>query len=239
MQTNVTIPASEAAAYGEFRRIRRETEVALTLKRLVADLTARETDDASLFAGMQEAQSAGAGAVLVSPSSVAAAKNFTRESGLSLICAVGGTGESLLPVKKAETKRALRQGADEVAFLPSYRALTGDGRLLRRELRALRRAAGRHRVTVFLFERFLTEPQLRAAAEAAAGCGADAVCVCAESDAVLCALDAAGERMRVGCAFVSTAEQAETFVRAGVSRMASRQVSALAAELRAAAKTEE
>ena len=120
-----TISEAEAAEFEEFQRTRREAKAELALKKLVVDASKRETDRHALNAACDAAKRLKAFAVLVSPVNVSAARRRLGESECKIACIVGGTGESIMPVKQKEAKRAVAQGAGEIRLIPCYSALFG------------------------------------------------------------------------------------------------------------------
>ena len=138
------ISAEEAAEFAEFKKSRREAEYALALGKLVADASMPMLGDAALKGVCESAKRCALYGVLVSPVRVAAAKKLLGASGVRVLCLAGGTGESLPAVKRAEVRRAVRQGAREIYLFPCRSALA-EGRegYLKREVKSVRRAAMR------------------------------------------------------------------------------------------------
>ena len=175
MDTTI-ISAEEAAEYGEFKRSRREAEIALLLKKAVVDASRRETDRYLLKNACDTAKKLGVHGVLVSPVNVVAARKFLEASACIVVCRIGGTGESLPAVKRAEAKRAMRQGARELYLSPCYSALAGgNGAYVRREVKKVGRRLKNCALCVSLDDRELGEDDValgvRAAKEAKAGGG--------------------------------------------------------------------
>ena len=224
MEQSAVLSAAEAAEFGEFKRYRRETEISLTLKKLVLDASGRETDKHALKAVCESAKRLGAACVLVSPVNASAA----RRNLVPFCCIVGGTGESITAVKKTEAKKAVRQGAGELRLIPCYSALVG-GNLsyLKREIKRVKRAAKKCALTVALDDRALSADQVAFGVRAACEGKADAVCVRGETALVLRAQPAArGERAQQvasgrissDVSFVENAEQLRLLVKAGARR---------------------
>ena len=157
MEEGTILSAAEAVEYGEFKRTRREREVALTLKKLIVDASRRETDKYVLKGACETAVKMEAFAVLVSPVNVALARKRLDESETLICCLVGGTGESLPSTKRTEAKRALRQGAREIRLVLCYSALSG-GNLtyLKREIKRVKRAVKKHALIVSLEDHSLS-----------------------------------------------------------------------------------
>ena len=122
MEENV-MSAQQEREFGEFQRLRREKEITLTLKKIVVDASGREIDRRDLKRVCGCAKKIGASEVLVSPVTVAAAKRELGTGKVKLGCIVGGTGETLLSVKKTEAKRAAKSGAEVIRLVPCYSRL--------------------------------------------------------------------------------------------------------------------
>lgn len=231
MDTTV-ISAEEAAEFGEFKRSRREAEIALLLKKVVVDASRRDTDRHALKAACESAKKLDAHGVIVSPVNVAAARRFLAGSGQSVACLVGGTGESLAAVKKAEAKKAARQGAKELRLVLCYSALAG-GNLsyLKREVKKVRRAAKKCALFVSLEDHGLSESEVALGARAACEGGAAGVCVRGETQLILRALTVGGGKLSAECSGVENAAQLRSAVRAGAALAATRRSEEIAEEL--------
>lgn len=218
-ETEKTLTAAEAAEFGEFRRMRRETEISFTLHRLLVDASRRETDAAALKRACETAVRLKASGVLVSPVNVAAARKLLTKSDVKICCLVGGTGESLISVKKTEAKLALRRGAGELRLVLCYSRLTGGGLgYLKREIRRVRRAARRAALTVSLEDHSLGADAVSLGIKAAIAGRADGVCVRGETDLVLLAAGEGAPRIQVEASGVENAEQLRMLVKAGATR---------------------
>ncbi len=231
METTI-VSAEEAAEFGEFKRSRREAEIALLLKKVVVDASRRETDRHALKGACDCAKKFGARGVLVSPVGVSAAKKFLAGAEPCVVCLVGGTGESLPALKRAEAKRAARQGAREILLVPCYSALAGgNASYLKREVKKVKRAAKRNAVFLLLDDHTLTEDDVALGTRAAKEGRADGVCVRGEPRLVLRALTVGGGRLSVHCTGVENAAQLRTAVRAGAMSASSRALEEIAEEL--------
>ncbi len=231
METTV-ISAEEAAEFGEFKRSRREAEIALLLKKVVVDASRRETDRHALKAACDCAKKLGAYGVLVSPVHVCAARKFLAGCDAVTLCAVGGTGESLPAVKKAEAKRAVKQGARAVCLSLCYSAvISGNASYLKREIKKVRRAVKKAALLVVLDDRSLSEDDVVLGARAACDGRADGVCVRAEAQLILRALTVGAGKLAVHCSGAENAAQLRTAVRAGASHVSSHVCGELAEEL--------
>lgn len=219
MEQNAVLSAAEAAEYGEFKRFRRETEISLTLKKLVLDASGRETDKHVLRAVCESAKRLGAACVLVSPVNASAARRILEGSGIPFCCIVGGTGESITAVKKTEAKKAVKQGAGEIRLVPCYSALVG-GNLsyLKREIKRVKRAVKKRPLTVSLEDRSLSAEQVAFGVRAACDGKADAVCVRGDTALVLRAQKAGAGRVFADVSYVENAEQLRLLVKAGARR---------------------
>ena len=234
MDTTI-ISAEEAAEYGEFKRSRREAEIALLLKKAVVDASRRETDRYLLKNACDAAKKLGVHGVLVSPVNVVAARKFLEASACIVVCRVGGTGESLPAVKHAEAKRAVKQGAKELYLSPCYAAVAGgNAAYLKREIKKVRRGLKNCTLYVSLDDRELGEDDVALGVRAAKEGGADGVCVRGEAQLILRALTAGAGKLAVCCGGVENAAQLRTAVRAGATEACSRSCAEIAEELYAA-----
>ena len=208
---------AEAAEFEEFQRVRREAEAALTLKKIIVDASKRETDRNALNSACATAKRLGAFAVAVSPVNVSAARRRLGGSESKISCIVGGTGESILPIKKKEAKRAYSQGAEEIRLIPCYSALfSGNTAYLKREVKKVRRAAKKCRLVLSLDDHALTKEDIERGLVAAAEGRADAVSVRGESELALMAIRFSSGRLGVVTSGVENAEQMRLLMRAGV-----------------------
>lgn len=213
---------SEAAEFDEFKRQRREAEIALAVKKIVADASRRETDKNALRLICDEAKKRGMGGVIVSPVNVSAARRMLGDSGIWIAAVVGGTGESLPAIKKAEAKKALRQGAQAIRLVPCYSALTGKNyAYLRREVKKIRRTAKNAAVILSLDDHSLGSEEISFGVKAAADGGADGVSVRGEAGLVLAAVQCAAGKLEVCASGVENAAQMEMLLKAGAARVSS------------------
>lgn len=230
------LSAAEEAEYREFLRIKRESEIALMLRRLVVDVSGI-SDRASLRAACGAASRLFAAGVLASPVQVSSVRRqLPRE--IFVAALVGGSGESLPSVKRYEAKRAVRQGADAVVLMPSmFSLLSGEGQGVKREWRLVRRAVKRARMLVALDDRRLEREAFAPAVRAAKACGADGVLVRGEPEWVRAAAEE-GEGLLVE-AGVENAEQLRLLLSAGAVRVLTSAADAIAAQLRQKAGSEQ
>lgn len=230
------LSAAEEAEYREFLRIKRESEIALMLRRLVVDVSGI-SGRASLRAACGAASRLFAAGVLASPVQVSSVRRqLPRE--IFVAALVGGSGESLPSVKRYEAKRAVRQGADAVVLMPSmFSLLSGEGQGVKREWRLVRRAVKRARMLVALDDRRLEREAFAPAVRAAKACGADGVLVRGEPEWVRAAAEE-GEGLLVE-AGAENAEQLRLLLSAGAVRVLTSAADAIAAQLRQKAGSEQ
>lgn len=215
METTI-LSAAEAVEYGEFKRSRREAEIAVQLKNLIVDASRRETDKYALKSACDSAKKLGASGVLVSPVNVVAARRQLSGCGAFVVCLVGGTGESLAAVKKTEAVKAMRQGAREIRLVVCYSALTqGNEAYLKKEIKKVKRAAKKCAVVVSLEDHNLAPEEVALGVRAAVAGKADGVCVRGEYDIVVRAAEAGGGKLRTDVSGVENAEQLKSLFRAG------------------------
>ena len=210
------ISAEEAAEFAEFKKSRREAEYALALGKLVADASMPMLGDAALKGVCESAKRCALYGVLVSPVRVAAAKKLLGASGVRVLCLAGGTGESLPAVKRAEVRRAVRQGAREIYLFPCRSALA-EGRegYLKREVKSVRRAA--KKAPVMLVLGGLPPAQVALGARAARESGAEGVCV--RQDEFLSAVEGGAGRLRIDALCAESVQSLEACVRMGAMRV--------------------
>ncbi len=232
MENEMILSAAEAAEFGEFKRARREMEIAFTLKKLIVDASRRETDRAALKKACETAQRLNASGILVSPVHVVMAKKLLGKGKTPLCCLVGGTGESLMSIKKSEAKRALRQGAKEIRLVLCYSQLTGGGlSYLKREIKRVRRAVRKGTLIVSLEDHSLDEEEVALGVRAAAAGKADAVCVRGETALVMRAVEESLGRLQVEVSGVENAEQLRLLLKAGAVRATTGRGEQIAEEL--------
>lgn len=224
---------AEAAEFTEFKREKRETEISLILGKLYIDASRRETDRAAVKHACETAVKLKAAGVVVSPVNVAAARK--QGGGRPICCLAGGTGESVIAVKKTEAKRALKQGASEIRLVLCYSRLTGgDIGYLKREIRRVRRAVRKGTLVVSLEDHSLGEEEVALGVRAACLGRADAVCVRGETALVLRAVGESAGKVSVEASGVENAEQLRLLVKAGAVRATTGKGEEIAEELYAA-----
>lgn len=218
MESGTFLSAAEAAEYGEFKRTRREAEIAVSLHKIIVEAARRETDRGALKSACDCVKRLFSYGVLVSPVSAAQAKRRLEGSESYVVARIGGTGETLLAVKKYEARKTVGQGAKELRLVLCYSALkAGNLGYLRREIKKVKRAAGRSPVIVSLEDHALSEDEVALGVRAAGEGGADGVCVRGEVNLVLRALRVCAGKLRVDASGVENAEQMRALLKAGAS----------------------
>ena len=227
----VMISNEEAEAFKEFKRCRREEEIYIRLKKSVLDASGRDVDKRALAHAFAVAKKHGAGGVLVSPLYVALARRMKGDDRLCVACIAGGTGETLPAVKKYEAKKALSGGAEELFFLPSFSAIAAkNASFLKREIKKARKACKKKPFIVLLDDRSLDASDISFCAKLARECKADGVCVRGELALLKVALEGGGG-LAVAVSHVENAEQFNSLLRAGASRVLSVNFEGIAGEL--------
>ena len=227
----ITITPDEAAQFEEFKRTRRENEIAIRLQKSVIDASRRETDRSALARACALAKKYRASAVAVSPVNTALCRRILEDSGVGVICLTGGTGESLPAVKKIEAKKAFACGAGEIRMVLCYSHLAlGDFNYLKKEIKKVRKAAKKRVLTVSLEDRSLTREEVALGVRAAREAKADGVCVRGELSHLASAIDA-GNGLRVDVSGVENAEQFNSLLRAGAARAYTAHLETIAEEL--------
>lgn len=238
METTVLSP-QEAVEYEEFKRTRREAEIAVTLGKLTIDASRRETDKYALKRACETAKKMHAYGVLVSPVHAAQARRYLSGSPTVVVCLVGGTGESLPAIKKAEAKKAVSKGAKELRLVLCYSALRGGNvQYLKKEIKKVRKAVKKCAVTVSLEDHTFGEEELMRGVRAACDAGAEGVCVRGEIPLVLRAVQTSAGRIRVEVSGVENAEQLRSLIKAGAIRATTPCAEQVASELYRAAEEE-
>lgn len=218
MENGTYLSAAEAAEYGEFKRTRREAEIAVSLHKVIVDASRREADRGALKSACDCVRRLFSYGVLVSPVSAAQAKKKLEGSESYVVARIGGTGETLLSVKKYEAKKAIGQGAREIRLIPCYSALkAGNAGYLKREVKKVKGAARKLPVILSLEDHSLTEDEAALGVRAACEGGADGVCVRGEANLVLRALRVCAGKLRVDASDVENAEQMRSLLKAGAS----------------------
>ena len=232
MEQSKVLSAAEVAEFGEFKRARREAEISFTLTKLLIDASRRETDRTTLRRACEAAARLNVSGVQVSPVNVAAAVRLLGRGGAPVCCLVGGTGESLTSIKKAEAKKALKAGAKEIRLVLCYSQLTGGGyNYLKREIRRLRKTVRKGALIVSLEDHSLDVEEVAVGVRAAAAAKANAVCVRGETDIIVRAVKEAAGRLNVEAAGVENAEQLRLLLKAGATRAATLHGEKIAEEL--------
>lgn len=239
MEEATLLSAAEAAEYGEFKRNRREAEIAVSLHKLIVDASRRETDRYTLKNACGCVRKLFAYGTLVSPVGVAAAKRHLAGSESYVVALVGGTGETLPPVKRYEAKKAVAAGAREIRLVLCYSALkAGNLSYLKREIKRVKRAIRKLPLVVSVEDHSLGEEEVALAVRAACEADADAVCVRGETELVLRALRASAGKIRVDASGVENAEQLRALLKAGATIITTDCAEKIAEEMYRMAKEE-
>lgn len=210
----------DAAEFEEFLRLRKEAEAALVMKKITVDASKREIDRNALLSACDLAKKIDAFAVAVSPVNVSAARRRLGEAESMITCFVGGTGESLISVKKKEAKRAAAQGARSIRLIPCYSALlSGHVSYLKREIKKIRRAVKKCRLVLSLDDHALSKEMIERGLCAAAEGKADAVSVRGELDLTVFAVRYAAGRFGVEASGAENAEQMRMLFEAGAEHV--------------------
>ncbi len=215
MENGTFLSAAEAAEYGEFKRTRREAEIAVSLHKVIVDAS-HEASRGTLKGACSCVRRLFSYGVLVPPVLAASAKKYLAGSESYVIACIGGTGETLPSVKKYEARKCISQGAKEIRLFPCGSALkAGDLSYLRREVKRVKRAARKLSVILSLEDRSFTEEEVALGTRAACEGGADGVCVRGEVALVLRALRVSAGKLRVDASHVENAEQMRSLLKAG------------------------
>ncbi|MBO5046621.1 MAG: hypothetical protein J6C93_07100 [Clostridia bacterium] len=226
---------SEQLEFAEFRRTRRETELQLALRRITVNASKREITREGLKRACESAVRLGTDGVLVSPINASSVRRMVAERGKRLCCIVGGTGETLVSVKRAEARRVSREGAREIWFVPSASILRSHGASgLKREIKRVRRCVKKRTFFLLLDDPFLSSEEILLGVRAAKEAGADGVCVRGEVDVALAVLTASEGKLFVCCTGVENAEQLRLLLKIGVGRVCCVNAAEMAEEMRRA-----
>lgn len=232
-----TISEAEAAEFEEFQRMRRETEAELTLKKLILDASRRETDRHALNAACDLSKKLGAFAVFVAPVHAAAARRRLGECESEVACFVGGTGESVIAIKRKEAKRAMQEGVKTIRLVPCYSALFGgNSAYLKKEIKKVRRTVKKCRLVLSLDDHSLSKEDIERGIHAALEGKADAVSVRGETALALMAVRLSVGRLGVEASGVENAEQMRMLLKTGVEYVLTANAEHIAEELYRAAE---
>lgn len=234
-QAGFYVPADEEAEYTEFKRARKEAEIKLIFKKLVADASRREADGVTVKKTCDFVKKNSLCGVLVSPIRAACAKRQLAGGG-AVLCLAGGTGETLPAVKKCEIKKLFRLGVKEFRFVPCYSAIEGrDLSYMKRELGKIRRAVRDAALVLALDDRSVDEEGISIGVRAACESGFNGVCVRGETPLLLRAVEEGGGKVFADCTGVENAEQLRALLRLGANRLATPCPEQIVGEIRALA----
>lgn len=222
------LSAAEAAEFAEFQRLKREQEIALTLGKVLLDVSRREADRKLIQSRAEEIRRWKGGGLVVSPVNVGTAKRLA----VRLVCVVGGNGESVIPVKAKEAKLAVKGGAGEIKLVLCYSALAGNlTAYLKKEIKKIRRTVKKVPLVVSLEDHAVTQDMVASVTKIAADCKADRICVRGETLLVSEAVRSGGGRVAVDASGVENAEQLRLLIKAGASRIICSELTPIAEEL--------
>ncbi len=137
---SVTLTQKEAEEYCAYKRQKKISEIAAAMRRAESLLTGSE----DVARTCERAARLKVSAVQLTPAGLAQWGELLRTRPVKVDCVIGGDGETLPKVKAYEAKQAIRLGAKELTLriTPSLVACSRYT-LLRKELRRLRKAAGK------------------------------------------------------------------------------------------------
>lgn len=159
-ENGVMISTREAQEYCEYKRRKKRAEITSAIFRSETPLLQKGEVKVVCDTAAKHRQAA----VRLTPVILEAEGGFFRERGVRTDCLIGGTGETLPKVKAYEARRALWLKANElsVAITPSF-VEGGDYAGIRKELRKLRRVAGKAVLKARLEKRYSPERMSRIA----------------------------------------------------------------------------
>ena len=136
----VVISAKEAAEYCEYKKQRKRVDIRNAICRSEGVLYDHGEAKKNCDCAVKNRQAA----VRMSSSTLEYVRPWVKASGVRVDCIIGGDGETLSKVKAYEIKCALKLNAKELTVVLSP-SMLADGRYggIRKELKRLRRAAGR------------------------------------------------------------------------------------------------
>ncbi len=239
MENGTFLSAAEAAEYGEFKRTRREAEIAVSLHKIIVDASRREAGRDALKAACGCVRRLFSYGVLVPPVLASPAKKRLAGSEAYVVVRIGGAGETLPAVKRYEAKKSVSQGAREILLSPCFSALkAGDLAYLRRETKKVKRAVRKLPLILSLEDHTLSEDEVALGVRAACEGGADGVCVRGEVSLVLRALRVCAGKLRVDASGVENAEQMRALLKAGASLLSTDCAEEIAEEMYRMAREE-
>lgn len=173
-QSGGVISLQERQEFEEFKRRKRVAEARAVISRLELSAEQVVTERASLRRALREAEKCGIGGVSVTPCMVRPCADFLgKSSSLKIVAALspwGGTDTT--DVKVRQIRRALRDGAavaEISAPLPAVKE--GNWAYVKRELKKLRRAAGKSLLRINIESPLLTPQELAKLCSVVCECG--------------------------------------------------------------------
>ena len=169
------ISESEMKEFEEFRRQKKLTEMRRLLRMIDHTLLKQTATRSDIKKLCEEARNYGFYSVCVQPVYVSACCDYLKDSpAIRIACVVGfPMGENTTATKVLETKRAIRDGADEIDMVACISAIkNGDYSYVKKEIRQIVRAAKNCPVKVILETSLLTRDEMIRAAACARDAGA-------------------------------------------------------------------
>lgn len=181
----MSIPSEEVADYEEYKRRKRNLELKSKLQKLEPALLGKYVTLAELRNFCADVKLYHPVCVCVEPVYVKACKALLKNSGIGVCCNVGGNSESTPAAKLYESRRALKEGANELDYTPCTAfILNGNFSLLKREIRRVVRHARGKTVKINLEVNMLTRDKIFRAAQVAAEAGAKIISLPADGELI-------------------------------------------------------
>lgn len=169
----VFLSLRDAEEFRNYKKQKKITEIGACIARSASSITG----DGDTLRVCQRAMKLRQSAVKVPLTILAQAKGYLTGSGVCVDCVVGGTGETLPKVKAYETRLAIRRGAKEITLLIAPSLIDACRYTeIRREIRAVRRSAGKASVKVWV-DKTYSPAALSRMARIASETGAKYFCV--------------------------------------------------------------
>jgi deoxyribose-phosphate aldolase len=160
--------------FKEFKRLKRQEEAAAMIARIEGDFLSEYTDKSRIRNACKDFDRAGVGAIIVLPAYVKPCVSFLgKDPKCGLIAAISYPhGCDVTEVKTAATKRAVKDGVDEVEVCaPTAIIKDGNFSYFKKECKKLKKAA-RNRALRIVFDcAALSDAELTKACQCAADCG--------------------------------------------------------------------
>lgn len=222
------LSAAEAAEFLEFQRCKREKEISLNLGKLLVDASRREADKKLISSRMEELKRWHGWGIVLSPVHIGVCNGRPERA----VCTVGGSGETVIPVKVREAKYAVREGASEIRLTPCYSAMVGGNYpYLRKELKKVKRACRKIPITLMLDDPVVTLDMVSGFCKMCADLAVERVCVRGETQLVSGAMEGGLGKVEVDVSGVQNAEQLRILFQAGASRGVCNEIGRIAEEL--------